>query len=271
MTLPVPSEIVAVMGTPRLMNNCFDITGLRVLITGGTGGIGTELVAGFLGAGAVVCVMGRSTEALANTIKRHSSHTHNLHAIRGDLSEDEAINSAVLEARTKLGQIDAMVLAHGNVEPGVAIDMTLDSWHRQVQVNLTATFRLAQEVAPEMIARRRGKIITIASMLTFQGGLNVSAYAASKGGVGQLTKALSNEWAPHGVNVNSIAPGYIKTNLNAHVWKDPERYQQVLVRLTSGRWGEPRDLVGPALFLASPASDYLHGVILPVDGGWLAR
>jgi len=253
------------------MENWFDISGLRVLITGGTGGIGTELVGGFLGAGGVVCVLGHSTEALEKTLHKHSSHSKRLHAICGDLLEDSSITSAVLDARTRLGQIDVVVLAHGNVEPGAATDMTLDSWQRQIQVNLTATFRLAQNVAPEMIARKRGKIITVASMLTFQGGLNVAAYAASKGGVGQLTKALSNEWAPYGVNVNAIAPGYIKTKLNAHVWKDPERYKQVLARLTSGRWGEPRDLIGPALFLASPASDYLHGVVLPVDGGWLAR
>jgi len=155
--------------------------------------------------------------------------------------------------------------------PGPATDMTIDTWSAQIQVNLTATFRLAQAVAPEMIKRRSGKIITYASMLTFQGGLNVAGYAASKGGVGQLTKALSNEWAPHGVNVNSIAPGYIKTKLNQHVWKDPEREKAVLARLTSGRWGNPEDLVGPTLFLSSHAADYLHGVILPVDGGWLSR
>lgn len=169
------------------MNNCFDICGLRVLITGGTGGIGTELVGGFLGAGAVVCVLGRSTEALEKTLKKHSLHTKSLYAVSGDLLEDLSITTAVLDARTRLGQIDVMVLAHGNVEPGAARDMTLESWQRQIQVNLTATFRLAQIVAPEMIARNRGKIITVASMLTFQGGLNVSAYAASKGGVGQLT------------------------------------------------------------------------------------
>ena len=253
------------------MIDYFGITGLRVLITGGTGGIGAALVGGFLDAGAEVCVLGRSTEALETLSIKHSAHTKRLHTICGDLLEDESIDSSIFEARHIMGQIDVLVLCHGNVEPNAALEMTLGSWQRQIQVNLTATFRLAQNVAPEMIARSRGKIITVASMLTFQGGLNVSAYAASKGGVGQLTKALSNEWAAHGVNVNAIAPGYIKTKLNTHVWQDPERYKQVLARLTSGRWGEPSDLVGPALFLASPASDYLHGVIIPVDGGWLAR
>jgi 2-dehydro-3-deoxy-D-gluconate 5-dehydrogenase len=170
-----------------------------------------------------------------------------------------------------LNGIDVLVRAHGNVFPRPAVDLPLEDFESQLRVNLTATFRLAQTVAPEMIARKRGKIIHVASMLTFQGGLNACGYAAAKGGVGQLTKALSNEWASHGVNVNAVAPGYVKTKLNRHVWSDPMRHDQVLARLPCGRWGEPADLVGPVLFLASPASDYVHGVILPVDGGWLSR
>ena len=133
-------------------------------------------------------------------------------------------------------------------------------------------FELAQLAARAMAATGGGKIVTIASMLSFSGGLNVAAYAASKGGVAQLTKALANEWAPLGINVNGIAPGYIKTNLNRHIWQDdPTRTAEILARLPVGRWGEPEDLVGPTLFLCSPAADYLHGVILPVDGGWLSR
>jgi len=249
----------------------FGIEGTRVFITGGTGGIGTGLVGGFLNAGAKVCVAARSDESIEATRAQFPEFKDHLSFVTCDLNEDSSVLKSVADARAKLGAIDIAILAHGNVFPGPALDTTLDSWNTQIQVNLTATFRIAQAVAPEMIARKRGKIITIASMLTFQGGLNASSYAASKGGVGQLTKALSNEWAPHGVNVNAIAPGYIKTKLNKHVWQDPERAKGVLARLTSGRWGEPSDLVGPALFLASPASDYLHGVILPVDGGWLSR
>ena len=123
-----------------------------------------------------------------------------------------------------------------------------------------------------MVPRGAGKIVTIASMLSFQGGLRAAAYAASKGGVAQLTKALANEWAPHGVNVNAIAPGYVKTALNRHIWeRRPGAERAVLARLPAGRWGEPADLAGAVVFLASPASDYVHGIVLPVDGGWLAR
>jgi len=248
----------------------FDISGKRVVITGGTGGIGAGLVAGFLDAGAKVVVSARSHDSLAEASAKYKG-VPEISFVEADLMSDSSITDFIKAADQILGGIDVLVQAHGNVFPGPAKDMSLDTWHEQLQVNLTATFRLAQAVAPQMLERKKGKIINIASMLTFQGGLNASGYAAAKGGVGQLTKALSNEWAPHGVNVNAIAPGYIKTKLNKHIWTDPIRHDQVLARLTSGRWGEPADLVGPALFLAASASDYLHGVILPVDGGWLSR
>lgn len=248
----------------------FDISGKRVVITGGTGGIGAGLVAGFLDAGAQVVVSARNAQSLGAAQEKFPADAK-LAYLEADLMSDQSISTFIADANQKLGGIDVLVQAHGNVFPGPAKDMSLETWHEQLQVNLTATFRLAQAVAPQMLERKSGKIINIASMLTFQGGLNASGYAAAKGGVGQLTKALSNEWAPHGLNVNAIAPGYIKTKLNKHIWTDPVRHDQVLARLTSGRWGEPGDLVGPALFLASAASDYLHGVILPVDGGWLSR
>lgn len=253
-----------------IIDELFDISGKRVVITGGTGGIGAGLVSGFLAAGTQVVVSARNEESAAQARATYSGST-NVRFIEADLMSDESIQKFVFQADETLGGIDVLIQAHGNVFPGPATQMSLDTWHEQIQVNLTATFRLAQAVAPQMIERKKGKIINIASMLTFQGGLNASGYAAAKGGVGQLTKALSNEWAPHGVNVNAIAPGYIKTKLNKHIWTDPVRHDQVLARLTSGRWGEPADLVGPALFLAATASDYLHGVLLPVDGGWLSR
>lgn len=253
-----------------IIDELFDISGKRVVITGGTGGIGAGLVSGFLAAGTQVVVSARNEESAAQARATYSGST-NVRFIEADLMSDESIQKFVFQADETLGGIDVLIQAHGNVFPGPATQMSLDTWHEQIQVNLTATFRLAQAVAPQMIERKKGKIINIASMLTFQGGLNASGYAAAKGGVGQLTKALSNEWAPHGVNVNAIAPGYIKTKLNKHIWTDPVRHDQVLARLTSGRWGEPSDLVGPALFLAATASDYLHGVLLPVDGGWLSR
>lgn len=253
-----------------IIDELFNISGKRVVITGGTGGIGAGLVSGFLAAGTQVVVSARNEESAAQARATYSGST-NVRFIEADLMSDESIQKFVFQADETLGGIDVLIQAHGNVFPGPATQMSLDTWHEQIQVNLTATFRLAQAVAPQMIERKKGKIINIASMLTFQGGLNASGYAAAKGGVGQLTKALSNEWAPHGVNVNAIAPGYIKTKLNKHIWTDPVRHDQVLARLTSGRWGEPADLVGPALFLAATASDYLHGVLLPVDGGWLSR
>ena len=253
-----------------IIDELFDISGKRVVITGGTGGIGAGLVSGFLAAGTQVVVSARNEESAAQARATYSGST-NVRFIEADLMSDESIQKFVFQADETLGGIDVLIQAHGNVFPGPATQMSLETWHEQIQVNLTATFRLAQAVAPQMIERKKGKIINIASMLTFQGGLNASGYAAAKGGVGQLTKALSNEWAPHGVNVNAIAPGYIKTKLNKHIWTDPVRHDQVLARLTSGRWGEPADLVGPALFLAATASDYLHGVLLPVDGGWLSR
>ena len=161
---------------------------------------------------------------------------------------------------------------HGDVHAAPAVDHPLDRWDDVVESNLTAVFELAQLAGRRYLAQGSGKVINVASMLSFSGGLNVASYAAAKGGVAQLTKALANEWAPHGVNVNAIAPGYLKTNLNAHIWRDdPARAEQILARIPAGRWGEPGDLEGTAIFLASRASDYLHGVILPVDGGYLSR
>lgn len=171
----------------------------------------------------------------------------------------------------KLGGIDILVTCHGTVRAGEALDFSLDDWDDTLDVNLSSVWLLCQLAGKHMVGQQRGKIINIASMLSFSGGFRAAAYAASKGGVAQLTKALANEWASQGVNVNAIAPGYIKTKLNRHIWTDQARAEQVLARLPAGRWGEPADLRGAVVFLASQASDYLHGVILPVDGGWLSR
>jgi 2-deoxy-D-gluconate 3-dehydrogenase len=164
------------------------------------------------------------------------------------------------------------VQSHGVTNAGAAIEQPLERWDETLEVNLTSVFELARLAAAPMLERGYGKIVNVASMLTFSGGFGAAMYAASKGGVGQLTKALANEWASRGVNVNAIAPGYIRTKLNQHIWRDdPVRTEQVTARLSAGRWGEPEDLQGALVFLCSRASDYLHGVILPVDGGYLAR
>lgn len=249
----------------------FDFTGKNVLIAGGSGGLGTKIVEAFMSRGANVVVTSRKKNLAAEVDAVKSDLESKVHVVQIDLLDNEEISSLHEKVQAIIGDLNILILAQGMVEPSSATNLSLESWERQIQLNLTSTFRLAQLFAPEMIKIGSGKIVTFSSMLTFQGGLNAAAYAASKGGVGQLTKALSNEWAPFGVNVNSIAPGYIKTTVNAHIWNDETRSKSILARLTSGRWGIPSDIVGPTLFLSSPESDYIHGTILPVDGGWLSR
>jgi 2-deoxy-D-gluconate 3-dehydrogenase len=244
----------------------FDLSGRRALVTGGGGGIGGALAGALADAGAVVAVLGRS--ASAEEVATRIGGT----AVTADLSDREELRRGFDDAVTALGGLDVLVTAHGTARPGPALDLALGDWDDTLEVNLTSVYELCRLAGASMVPRGAGKIITVASMLSFQGGLNAAAYAASKGGVAQLTKALSNEWAPYGINVNAIAPGYVKTALNRHIWRDdPARTEMVLARLPAGRWGEPADLAGTAVFLAAPASDYVHGIVLPVDGGWLSR
>jgi 2-deoxy-D-gluconate 3-dehydrogenase len=244
----------------------FDLRGRRALVTGGGSGIGAGIVEALAGAGAQIAVLGRSA-----SVAEVASRVDGI-AVRADLSDREQLRRGFDEAVTALGGIDVLVTSHGTLHAAPAVELGLEAWDGTIEVNLTSVFELCRLAAREMLPRSAGKIITIASMLSFQGGFRAAAYAASKGGVAQLTKALANEWAPHGVNVNAIAPGYVQTALNAHIWRDdPERNDAILSRLPAGRWGEPADLAGAAVFLASGASDYVHGIVLPVDGGWLAR
>jgi 2-deoxy-D-gluconate 3-dehydrogenase len=244
----------------------FDLSGRRALVTGGGGGIGLGISEALAEAGAVVAVMGRSaaTDEAAARVGGTAVHT--------DLSDRASLRRGFDDAVEALGGLDVLVCSHGTLHAGPALETSFDRWDATIEVNLTAVFELCRLAGTVMLPRRAGKIVTIASMLSFQGGFRAAAYSASKGGVAQLTKALANEWAPAGVNVNAIAPGYVKTSLNAHIWRDdPERSEAVLARLPAGRWGEPTDLAGAVVFLASAASDYVHGVVLPVDGGWLVR
>jgi len=244
----------------------FDLTGRRALVTGGGGGIGRGLARALADAGARVAVLGRSERA------QEAAAELDGFAVRADLTDREALSRGFDEAVERLGGLDILVNSHGIGRASDAVDHELSDWDEVIEVNLTATFELCQLAAGIMVAQGRGKIVNIASVLSFQGGIRVSSYAASKGGVATLTMALANEWAPHGVNVNAIAPGYVKTNLNARIWRDdPERTAQINARIPAGRWGEPADMGGAVVFLASAASDYVHGAILAVDGGWLAR
>jgi 2-deoxy-D-gluconate 3-dehydrogenase len=244
----------------------FDLTGRLALVTGGGRGLGRGMAGALAAAGATVAVLGRSEQ-----VDRAAAELGGV-AVRADLADREQLQRGFAEAVAALGGLDVLVASHGLGRRVPALEHDRADWDDVLATNLTSVFELCRLAGRIMVDRRRGKIVTVASMLSFSGGLNVSSYAASKGGVAQLTKALANEWAPHCVNVNAIAPGYFKTDLNVGIWRDdPERSAQILERIPAGRWGEPSDLAGAVVFLASPASDYVHGVVLPVDGGFLAR
>jgi 2-deoxy-D-gluconate 3-dehydrogenase len=228
----------------------FELTGKRALVTGATRGIGLAATRALAGAGA---------EALG------------VSASGGDYVCDLGDRRAVHALAAQLPDLDILVLNAGTIERRPAAEHGDDLWDRVLEVNLTAPFVLAREIGRRMVERGSGKIIFVASMLSFQGGVNVPGYTASKGGIAQLTKALANEWAPYGVNVNAIAPGYIATDNTQALRDDPDRAPSILARIPAGRWGTPEDLAGAFVFLASSASDYVHGAVLPVDGGWLAR
>ncbi len=252
------------------MNDLFDLSGRRAIVTGGGGTLGSAMAGALYRAGASVALIGRS-DSIDRAADQIGTAARPLATVRADLSEREAIADGFASAVEKLGGVDILICSHGIVRSAPSLDTSLDDWNAVVDSNLNSVFQLCQLAGKQMIASGYGKIITIASMLSFSGGLRAAAYAASKGGVAQMTKALANEWAAFGVNVNAIAPGYMKTNLNRHIWTDPVRAEQVLARLPAGRWGNADDLDGATVFLASHASDYVHGIILPVDGGWLAR
>ena len=248
------------------MAGSFDLTGRRALVTGGGGGIGRGIARSLVEAGASVAILGRSDSADEAAAELGGI------AVRADLNDREALRRGFAEAVEGLGGLDILVNSHGIGRAAEAVDHDLADWDEVIEVNLTATFELCQLAGRIMVAQGSGKIVNIASVMSFQGGWRISSYAASKGGVSQLTMALANEWAPHGVNVNAIAPGYVKTALNARIWRDdPERTAQIDVRIPAGRWGEPADIGAAAVFLSSPAADYVQGITLPVDGGWLSR
>jgi 2-deoxy-D-gluconate 3-dehydrogenase len=246
------------------------LDGRRAVVTGGSGAIGSALSAALYDAGANVAIIGRS-DSVYETAASVGMPERPIHGIRCDLTDRDALPAGFAEAVEMLGGIDILVACHGMVQAGEALSFDLGMWDETIESNLNSVFSLCQLAGASMLAQGYGKIVTFASMLSFGGGLRAAAYAASKGGVAQLTKALANEWSSKGINVNAIAPGYIKTKLNQHIWTDPVRNEQILARLPSGRWGDPADLKGPVVLLTSSASDYVHGIVLPVDGGWLAR
>jgi 2-deoxy-D-gluconate 3-dehydrogenase len=252
------------------MTSPFDLSGRRALVTGGGGGIGAGLARGLAAAGASVLLVGRSASADERAAALRADGL-DARSLRGDVVDPAVAEGVFAQGVELLGGLDVLVTCHGLNRTGDVLELAAEDWEQVLDANLGSVFRLAQLAGRQMVTQGSGKIITIASMLSFSGGFRAAPYAASKGGVAQLTKALATELAPRGVNVNAIAPGYVQTELNRHIWSDPDRSGQVLARLPAGRWGEPSDLAGACVFLASRASDYVHGAVLAVDGGWLAR
>jgi len=249
----------------------FDLTGRTAFVTGCRRGIGKAAAVALARAGADVAGASVSLAPEDGVAKEIAALGRRFVPYRCDLSDRQAVHALAEQVRSELPRLDILVLNAGTIERRPAAEHGDELWDRVLEVNLTAQFVLARELGRRMVEQQRGKIIFLASMLSFQGGVTVPGYAASKGGVAQLTKALANEWAPHGVNVNAVAPGYIATDNTQALRQDEARSQAILERIPAGRWGDPSDLGGAAIFLASSASDYVNGHILAVDGGWLAR
>ena len=249
--------------------NLFDLSGRVALVTGANKGLGQGLALALAEAGADIAAAGTTppseTEAQVRELGRR------FHFVRADLSNVTPIESVVSETVRALGAIDILVNNAGTIRRADAVDYTEGDWDAVMDVNLKTAFFMCQAAGKRMIAQGRGKIVNIASLLSFQGGIRVPAYTASKSGLAGITRLLANEWAAKGVNVNAIAPGYMETDNTAALRADQKRQSEILARIPAGRWGVPADLAGAVVFLAAPASDYVNGVVLPVDGGWMAR
>lgn len=243
----------------------FSVEGKRALVTGGSAGMGRAMAEALVEGGARVAIVGRSGRVF------DVAEEIGAIPLQADLADRAQALALVNRAVEALGGLEVLVNNAGVIRRYPAEEFPLDDWDYVLSVNLDAVWILAQAAGRYMLAQGYGKIINMASAISFVGGITIPAYAASKGGVAQLTKALSNEWASRGVNVNAIAPGYIATEMTAALVGNPQREPLILARIPAGRWGVPDDLKGVVLFLASAASDYVHGAIIPVDGGYLGR
>jgi 2-deoxy-D-gluconate 3-dehydrogenase len=248
----------------------FSLKGKAAIVTGANTGLGQGIAVALAEAGANLVLVGRSSpEETVELVRNAGSQVH---VVMADLGSLEPVESIVEETKEVFGGVDVLVNNAGIIKRNDAIDFTVEDWDSVMNINLRTLFFLSQRAARAMIgAGKGGKIINIASMLSYQGGVRVPSYTASKSGVLGLTRLLANEWARHGINVNAIAPGYFVTNNTDALRADEKRNTEILGRIPAGRWGQPSDLAGAAVFLASGASDYVHGTTLAVDGGWLAR
>lgn len=254
------------------VGTAISLEGRTALVTGGSRGLGRAICTALAEAGAFVGVNYRgSEEAARETIRLIEEKGGNAVLAGFDVADPQAVAGGVAEFQSLRGTVDILVNNAGIIRRTPAIDFSEKDWDDVLALNTKTVFFFSQAVARDMMKRKRGKIINVASLLSFQGGILVPSYAASKGAVAQITKALANEWAKSGININAIAPGYMATNNTKALREDPVRSRAILDRIPAGRWGVPEDLQGAVVFLASPASDYVNGHVLVVDGGWLAR
>ena len=250
----------------------FDLSGKTALVTGCKRGIGKAMAIALAEAGADIIGVSASLEPSGSDVeKKVIALGRNFQSYNCDFSNRKLLKQFAGAINDSGRAVDILVNNAGTIRRAPAAEHADELWDEVIEVNLSAQFILSREIGRGMIQRGGGKIIFTASVLTFQGGVTVPGYSASKGGIGQLTMALSNEWASKGVNVNAIAPGYVRTDNTQALQEDAERHDAILERIPAGRWGEPADFAGPVVFLASQASDYLHGTIVTVDGGWMGR
>lgn len=253
-----------------MINKLFDIDKKKAILTGGAGGLGYGMAEGLIESGVEVAIIDISPK-LNETVEALGKKGK-VHAIYGDISTSENRQKAFFEALEALGgSLDIMINCAGVQKRHPSEEFPISDWQFVIDINLTASFELCQLAGREMLKKGKGKIINVASMLSYFGGYTVPAYAASKGGVAQMTKALSNEWASKGINVNAIAPGYMATEMNTALINNPERNEKIIARIPAGRWGTYEDVKGAIIYLSSPASDYINGAIIPVDGGYLGN
>jgi 2-deoxy-D-gluconate 3-dehydrogenase len=255
-----------------MISDLFRLDGKTALVTGSKRGIGKAMAVALADAGADIVGVSATLESNGSEVEKEVTalgRTFRGYAV--DFANRKALYGFIDQLRKDIPRIDILVNNAGTIKRKPAADHPDEYWDEVMEVNLNSQFILSREIGNDMLSRGSGKIVFTASLLSFQGGITVPGYAASKGGVAQLTKALANEWAGKGINVNAIAPGYIATDNTAALRDDPDRSNSILSRIPAGRWGTPSDLTGALVFLCSPAAAYIHGIILPVDGGWLGR
>jgi len=253
------------------IQDMFTLEGKIALVTGASRGLGQAMAIAFAKAGATLVLTARSKESLTDTVKMIEAEGGEALALGCDQSHGKNIDVVFEAIKSKYGRVDILVNNAGTIRRAPAHETTDEDWNAVIDTNLNGVFQFCRAAGAMMLKQGSGKIVNIASLLTFSGGITVPAYAASKGAVGQLTKALANEWAANNIQVNAIAPGYFATDNTQQLQDNPERNASITARIPTGKWGQPEDLVGAALFLSSKASSYVNGHILLVDGGWMAR